>query len=96
MQGRKEKIKTVQADASIERESNSSYNVKQLMEVLSQYEPDALVQFEDFNFSSSCKENVLDVVFQEEVYPSYDNMKRVHRVILINKKLNFDKQNTKE
>lgn len=95
MQGRKEKIKTVQADASIERES-TSYNVKQLMEVLSQYEPDALVQFEDFNFSSSCKENVLDVVFQEEVYPSYDNMKRVHRVILINKKLNFDKQNTKE
>ena len=96
MMGKKEKINTVQADAAIERESNSSYTVKQLINVLSQYEPDAIVQFEDFNFSSACKENVLDIVFQEEVYPSYDNMKRVHRVILINKKLNLDKQNTKK
>jgi len=87
MLDRKEKIKS---DVK-ELDDNTSYTVERLIEVLSKYEPKANIMFEDFNFKSSVKEPVLDVIFQEEEYPTYNNIKRVHRVILVNKNLNFDK-----
>ena len=60
----------------------------QLIKFLKQYPPESIIFFQDFNFKSSKKQVVKDLIFREESYPFNDN-KQGKSVILINQFLNL-------
>lgn len=61
---------------------------KDLQDLLKKYPDDALILFQDFNFSSSKKQVVKDVIIRKECYPNYKNTNGLS-IILINEFLNF-------
>ena len=73
-----------------EKQHEKAYTNKELQELLRQYPDKALVMFQDFNFNSSKKELIKDVIYREETYPNYEE--KGCSIILVSKFLNLKKK----
>lgn len=73
---------------TIKKGNEKAFRNGELINILKEYPEDSIILFQDFNFKSSKKQVVRDVIVRQEEYP-LNKTKNGKSIILINQYLNL-------